>query len=90
MEKTFHFLVSGRVQGVFFRQRAKEQADLFGLKGWVQNLPDGRVEGMAQGPAPALESLRDWLRHGPPSARVLALEWVESEPKNLRGFEILG
>jgi acylphosphatase len=88
MPKTMHFFVSGRVQGVFFRQRAKEQADLFGLNGWVRNRPDGRVEGMAQGPEPALESLREWLQRGPPMARVLAVEWEETEGGAFTVFEV--
>lgn len=88
MDKTIHFFVSGRVQGVFFRQRAKEQADRFGLQGWVRNRPDGRVEGIAQGPGPALESLREWLQRGPPMARVLALEWEETGAGKFTAFEV--
>ena len=88
MQRTFHFFVSGRVQGVFFRQRTKERAQLFGLKGWVRNRSDGRVEGMAQGPGPALESLREWLRRGPPMAHVLALDWEEIEAGGFTNFEV--
>lgn len=88
MEKTYHFIVSGRVQGVFFRQRTREQAALFGLKGWVRNLPDGRVEGMAQGPLAALEFLRNWLIRGPPLAQVLALEWEATEAGVFPAFDI--
>lgn len=88
MQKTIHFFVSGRVQGVFFRQRTKEQADLFGLNGWVRNRSDGRVEGMAQGSDPALESLREWLQRGPPMARVLALDWLETEAGKFTAFEV--
>lgn len=88
MNQSIQFVVSGRVQGVFFRQRTKEQADRFGLAGWVRNLPDGRVEGFAQGPGPALESLRDWLKSGPPLARVLQLEWNAAPAQELAGFEV--
>ncbi len=88
MKKTIHFFVSGLVQGVFFRQCTKEQANLFGLNGWVRNRPDGRVEGMVQGPDPALESLREWLKRGPPMARVLALDWEVTEAGDFTGFEI--
>ena len=88
MPKTIHFFVRGRVQGVFFRQRTKDQADRFGLNGWVRNRPDGRVEGMAQGPDPALESLREWLKRGPPMARVLALDWNETEAAKFTAFEV--
>lgn len=88
MQEAIHFFVSGRVQGVFFRQRTKEHADRFGLSGWVRNLPDGRVEGFAQGPGPALASLRDWLAKGPPMARVLQLEWHAAPAEELDGFDV--
>ena len=88
MKKTIHFYVSGRVQGVFFRQRTKEQAQLFGLKGWVRNRADGRVEGVVQGTCPALESLREWLQRGPPAAQVLALGWEEIETGEFMSFEV--
>ncbi len=87
-QKTIHFLVSGRVQGVFFRQRTKEQAEMFGLNGWVRNRPDGSVEGMAQGSDPALESLREWLKRGPPMARVLTLDWEVTEAGEFTAFEV--
>ncbi len=88
MQKTIHFFVSGRVQGVFFRQRTKQQADLFGINGWVRNRSDGTVEGMAQGPDPALASLREWLKRGPPMAQVLALDWEETEAGEFSNFEV--
>lgn len=88
MPEAYHFLVSGRVQGVWFRQRTKELADRFGLAGWVRNLPDGRVEGFAQGSGPALASLRDWLTRGPPLAQVLQLEWTPAPARDLAGFDI--
>jgi acylphosphatase len=88
MQKTIHFYVSGRVQGVIFRQRTKEQADLFGVTGWVRNRSDGRVEGMAQGSDPALASLREWLKRGPPRAKVVDLDWQEAEAGKFTTFEI--
>lgn len=88
MIRAAHFYVTGHVQGVFFRQRAREQADRFGLTGWVRNLPDGRVEGFAQGPGPALESLRHWLLKGPPLAQVLHLEWNAAPAEKHAGFEV--
>ena len=63
-------LVSGRVQGVFFRASTREQARALGLTGQVSNLADGRVAVTACGPAEALESLQAWLRDGPPQAEV--------------------
>ncbi len=65
-----HLLVSGRVQGVAFRQSAVDEARLLGVRGWVRNLPDGRVEAEAEGERTALEGLVRFCRRGPPAARV--------------------
>ncbi len=67
-------LVSGRVQGVFFRASTREQALRLGLTGYARNLPDGRVEVLACGDDAALAVLRDWLFRGPPGAIVDRLE----------------
>ena len=64
------FLVSGKVQGVFFRASTREQAQRLGLRGHARNLPDGRVEVLAVGDADAIDALARWLQHGPPQARV--------------------
>ncbi|MBD7924437.1 acylphosphatase [Xanthomonas bonasiae] len=71
------FLVSGRVQGVYFRASTRERALALGLDGHARNLADGSVEVIAAGEAAALEALAEWLRHGPPAARV---EQVLREP----------
>jgi len=68
------FLISGKVQGVFFRASARERALDLGLSGRATNLPDGRVEVIAEGGADALDALQTWLRHGPPMARVDSVE----------------
>ena len=70
MKTTVHYLVSGRVQGVYYRASAQREAQRLGLTGWVRNLPDGRVELMASGPSGAMEELRQWLHNGPPRAVV--------------------
>ena len=64
------FLVSGRVQGVFFRDSTRRVAESLGLTGHAINLPDGNVEVLACGDLVALEQLADWLREGPRMARV--------------------
>lgn len=69
----YRCLVSGRVQGVFFRVCTRETAERHGLTGYARNLPDGRVEVLACGPSAAVAELRHWLAHGPPRAEVTAL-----------------
>lgn len=68
------FLVSGRVQGVFYRASTREQAQRLGLTGHARNLPDGRVEVVAHGSAEALDALERWLWQGPPAATVGGVE----------------
>lgn len=70
-----HFIVSGRVQGVGYRQATAAQARTLGVSGWVRNRDDGRVEGHAQGSAAALDDFQRWLHQGPPLARVTELQW---------------
>ena len=64
------FIVSGRVQGVFFRASARREAERLGLNGHARNLADGSVEVVASGEEAALHELEVWLQHGPPPARV--------------------
>jgi acylphosphatase len=64
------FLVSGRVQGVFYRASTREQALALGLSGYAKNLPDGRVEVVASGAASAVDELERWLWRGPAAAKV--------------------
>jgi acylphosphatase len=65
-----HWLFSGRVQGVGFRWTCVERARLLGLQGWVRNLPDGRVEALAEGPVGALDQLLHFLRGHPGAIHV--------------------
>jgi acylphosphatase len=83
------FLISGRVQGVGFRYFVEEAASREGVHGWVQNLPDGRVEAAAEGEAAAVERFERAVRHGPRGARVDAVE-VDAEAPTGResGFTI--
>ncbi|NLL36633.1 MAG: acylphosphatase [Fretibacterium sp.] len=65
-----HALLTGRVQGVGFRWRAREKAEHLGLTGWVRNLPDGRVEAVFQGPPDLVGEMEAWLRRGPLGSQV--------------------
>jgi len=65
-----HLYISGRVQGVFFRARTREEAKKRGLTGWVRNLYDGRVEAVLEGDAEDIQSMIGWCRQGPPHALV--------------------
>jgi acylphosphatase len=84
---TARFVVSGRVQGVFFRASTRAQALRLGLAGSATNLDDGRVEVIAAGPDDALAELERWLQHGPPSARVIRVDREAIEDRPLNGFE---
>jgi acylphosphatase len=85
------FIVSGRVQGVFYRASARDQALELGLAGHAKNRLDGTVEVLASGPADALDRLQRWLQQGPPAARVEAvhredLTVQELPEQGLHGF----
>lgn len=82
------FVVSGKVQGVWFRASTREQAQRLGLTGHALNLADGRVEVLACGEAAALEALERWLWQGPELARVSAVEREEVEARDCAGFRV--
>ena len=77
MNSKIHVVVSGRVQGVFFRYFTKENAEKLGLCGWVKNTRDGKVELVAEGEKDNLETLIGKLKEGPPMSKVkdLEIEW---------------
>lgn len=85
---TARFFVSGRVQGVFYRASARQQALALDLRGHARNLPDGRVEVLAAGEAAALDALERWLWQGPPAAQVDAVERTELSEQAPSGFRI--
>ncbi len=90
MTRSLHCFVTGRVQGVFFRGFVREQALELGLTRFARNLPDGRVEALAQGPQHALEALAGRLDRGPLLARVDALETsFEDHATVYRDFSIV-
>jgi len=81
-------VVSGIVQGVFFRQKTKQQAESRGVTGWVRNLPDGRVEAVFEGKEDDVEALVDFCRKGPRGAFItnvdVAFEGFTGEFRNFR------
>ena len=79
-------LISGRVQGVFFRASTRDQAERLGLTGYARNLDDGRVEVLACGETAAVEALQQWLHQGPPQAQVERVDCREVEFENHPGF----
>jgi acylphosphatase len=88
MAQCYRFTVTGRVQGVFFRQSTVDEATRLGLDGWVRNLADGRVEGVAAGDEAALRELQRWLQHGPRFAVVATLEWQPGGESPPAGFVV--
>ena len=84
----YRVLVSGRVQGVFFRDSCRRIAEQHGVAGWVRNLPDGRVEAVFEGPAEDVRHLVDWARAGPRLAAVDAVAVHQEPPEGLVSFRI--
>lgn len=86
---TFEIKISGKVQGVWFRASAKDQAISLGLKGKAWNEPDGRVGIIVQGDRTQIDSFIEWCKEGPPLARVHEVQGVELQTNQVyHGFEI--
>jgi acylphosphatase len=83
------FLISGKVQGVWFRESTRREAARLGLNGSASNLPDGRVEVVAAGSGEKIDQLSAWLRHGPAMARVNKVVEETIDDPGLSGFTIL-
>ncbi len=84
-----HAIISGRVQGVFYRASTRDKAVSLGLTGWVRNLPDGRVELVAEGPKDSIDELISWCWDGPTYARVEEVQVQDETPTGeFKEFEI--
>ncbi|HEY5274642.1 MAG TPA: acylphosphatase [Acidimicrobiales bacterium] len=81
-------LVSGLVQGVYFRDGVRREAMIAGVLGSARNLPDGRVEVVLEGPHTAVEGVLGWCRTGPPRARVDDVEVALEPPEGASGFVV--
>ncbi|MGB9853418.1 MAG: acylphosphatase [Candidatus Bathyarchaeales archaeon] len=89
MKVRAHVFVSGRVQGVFFRYETRNEARMRDVKGWVRNMPDGRVEAVIEGEEEAVKELIEFCKQGPPGARVTKVDvtW-ENYTGEFKDFEI--
>ena len=81
-------VVSGRVQGVFFRDSVRERARAHGVSGWVRNRSDGALEAVLEGPPEAVERVVRYLRMGPSGARVDEVQLSDEEPEGIGGFSV--
>ena len=89
MNKSITIYVSGKVQGVFFRASAKEEAESLGLFGTVRNMSDGRVCLEVEGDPGLLEMMISWCKRGSRMARVENVDVQESELKGFTSFDII-
>jgi acylphosphatase len=81
-------VISGRVQGVFFRDTARRRAESAGVAGWIRNTPDGTVEAVFEGDPEAVDEMVEFSRRGPSRAEVASVEVIDEEPEGLSGFEV--
>jgi len=89
IEARIHIVVTGRVQGVGFRYATVDAATRIGVRGWVRNTREGKVEIVAEGSRAAVGKLVDWCHHGPALARVTAVDWSEAAAnEELHGFQV--
>lgn len=85
---TVHLLIKGKVQGVFYRARAKEKADEFGLKGWIKNTAAGHVETTVTGNQQAVQQFINWCKQGPSKAIVTDVIITAKEEMQFNDFSI--
>ncbi len=81
-------VVHGRVQGVFYRDRCRTEAQRLGVRGWVRNRPDGTVEVVAEGPRDRVDQFLSWCGQGPPRASVTGIDVTDEVPAAERSFRI--
>lgn len=82
MKTRVHIVISGLVQGVFFRHYTKKCAIQYDLTGWVKNRPDGKVEAVFEGGEQNIELMIDWCRSGPPCARIADIDIIREDATN--------
>ncbi|MDO8414272.1 MAG: acylphosphatase [Gallionellaceae bacterium] len=85
---TLRLVIHGRVQGVFFRDSMRREAQKLALTGWVRNRSNGTVEAVVQGKSADVDTITRWVRHGPELAQVGRVD-IETAAGDYAGFEIL-
>ena len=86
---TLHLLISGKVQGVFYRAEAKEQADALGIRGWIKNTPADKVEAVVSGVEENLTAFVEWCKQGPRRARVADVSVTPIDEQHFEGFTVI-
>jgi acylphosphatase len=89
MQRTISITITGKVQGVYFRQSAKEKAIGLGLTGQIKNLRDGSVHIIATGTQEQIKTFTDWCKKGPPRAEVAGAEIIELALQLFENFSIV-
>jgi len=84
-----HVVITGHVQGVFFRDSCSAEAQRLGVSGFVRNLSNGRVEAAFEGPAEDVDALVSWCRNGPRRAHVSSVQVTDEDPVGEKGFRVL-
>ena len=87
--KTLHLEIHGRVQGVFFRDSMRYEAQRLGISGWVRNRSDGTVEAAVHGDPAAVDAIVGWAHHGPQHANVERVD-IEPDDGSFIGFKVIG
>ena len=86
---TIHLVISGKVQGVFYRASAKERADKLKINGWIKNTKEGDVEVLASGSNENLSKFAEWCKKGPSGANVTNVAVTNMDEKPEQGFKIV-
>lgn len=87
--KAVSLRIRGRVQGVYYRGSAQDEAERLSLAGFARNDPDGTVAAFAQGEDSDVDAFIDWCRQGPPGARVTSVDVHEESPRDMKTFRVL-
>ena len=85
---TRRLVISGRVQGVYFRDSMRQQARQLGVTGWVRNRADGTVEAMVHGKPDSVEKMIKWAHHGPDTAKVIGVQ-IEEAQGQFENFDLM-